>query len=103
MADFQSEQGQIPEIDPSKFESIAALVNTFEQNDLITRNVIDFKYDSNTDYVFINLWSLINNKSETDILLGFNKEKVITLCYDVLAYFENKKMEIMNAINRVSK
>jgi len=96
MADFQSEQGQIPEIDPSKFESIAALVNTFEQNDLITRNVIDFKYDSNTEYVFINLWSLLNGKSEIDVLLGFNKNKVITLCQNVLAYFENQRVEIMN-------
>lgn len=87
-ATFQSPQGQVPEVDPSKLDSISTLVTTFEERDLVTRNIMNFLYDNKTDYVFIDFWSLVNGKPVVDMLVGYDREKIIATCKNILDYFQ---------------
>jgi predicted SnoaL-like aldol condensation-catalyzing enzyme len=91
MAIFESELNKIPEVDPTKLDNITTLVTTFEEKDLVTRNVMNFLYDEKTDYVFIDFWSLVNGKSVSDFITGYDKNKVLTVCENIINYFKNKK------------
>lgn len=92
MSEFGSEKGKIPEADPTKMDNITSLVTTFEENDLMTRNIMNFLYDRKTDYVFIDFWSLINGKPMVDFLVGYDKDKIISICQNILKYFEKNKL-----------
>lgn len=88
MSVFNSEENNIPEVDPSKLDNISSIVTTFESSkDLMTRNVINFLYDNRTDYVFLDIWSYVNGKVDKDALFGFDKEKMISSCKNILKYF----------------
>jgi len=88
---FKSSEGQIPEVDPSKLDNISSIVTTYEsRQDLMTRNVINFLYDNKTDFVFMDIWSFINGKVDKDAFFGFDKDKVIATCKNILKYFESR-------------
>lgn len=88
---FRSPKGEIPEIDPAKLDLIASLITTFESNDLHTKNVINFRYDKKTDYVFLDMLAIHNGMSLIDYVLGFDKEKIINVCKNILEYFSTKE------------
>jgi hypothetical protein len=90
---FESPKGEIPEIDPSKFDLIISLLSTFESNDLHTRNVINFRYDKSRDYVFLEIVSVHNGMRVVDCIFGYDKEKIINVCKSVLDYFEQQDVE----------
>lgn len=87
---FKSSKGELPEIDPSKLDLIISLLSTFESNDLHTRNAINFRFDPKTDYVFLEILSIHNGMKLIDYILGYDKEKIITVCKSILEYFEQK-------------
>jgi len=87
---FKSQKGDIPEADPLKLDPIISLLTTFESNDLHTRNLINFKYDREHDYVFLEILSEHNGVKLVDHLFGYDKEKIINVCKNILEYFENK-------------
>jgi len=87
---FKSSKGDIPEIDPSKFDLIISLLTTFESNDLHTRNAINFRFDKKTDYVFLEITSMHNGMKLIDYILGYDKEKIINVCQEIIRYFEEK-------------
>ena len=89
MAEFESDKGDIPSIDVRKLDYIISLITTFEEkDDLMTRNVINYYYDNKNDYVFMDIYVLLNNLVISDTLLGFNKDKIINICKNILKYFE---------------
>lgn len=90
---FRSPKGDIPEIDPAKFDLIASLITTFESNDLHTKNVINFRYDKNTDYVFLDILAIHNSMNLIDYILGYDKEKIINVCRNIIEYFSTKEKE----------
>lgn len=90
MTVFKSPKGDIPEIDPSKFDLIISLLSTFESNDLHTRNAINFRYDKVRDYVFLDVVSLHNGVKLVDCVLGYDREKIINVCQSVLDYFKQQ-------------
>ena len=87
---LQSEEGKIPEVDLSKLDHISALITTFEQKDLKTYSTISLFYDKINDYVFLELFASVNNQVAIDDVVGFDKEKMVNLCKNVIRYFENK-------------
>lgn len=87
---FKSSKGEIPEIDPSKLDLIISLLTTFESNDLHTRNAINFRYDSKSDYVFLEILAIHNGMKLIDYILGYDKEKIIHACKTILGYFEQQ-------------
>jgi len=91
MSIFKSQKGDIPEIDPSRFEQIVSLVTTFESNDLHTRNVINFAYDESSDYVFLEMLSTHNGQRLIDYILGYDKDKIVNVCEQILTFFKNKR------------
>lgn len=94
MSIFKSQKGDIPEIDPGRFEQIVSLVTTFESNDLHTRNVINFAYDENSDYVFLEMLSTHNGQRLIDYILGYDKDKIVNVCEQILTFFKNKKNNV---------
>ncbi len=90
-AQFESPKGEIPEIDPSKLDLIISLVTTFESNDLHTRNVINFRFDKNRDYIFLEIFSVHNGMKIVDCILGYDKDKISHVCKSILNYLENQK------------
>jgi hypothetical protein len=91
MINFESQENEIPEIDVSKLDNISSIVTTYESHkDLMTRNVINFLFDKKSDYVFLDIWSFVNGKVDKEALFGFDKEKVISTCKNVLSYFQEK-------------
>jgi len=93
MADFKSEENLVPEIDLSKLNHIAALITTYEQKDLKTKGVLTLHHDKKNDYVFIEVTADVNGKVLMDDIMGFDKDKVITLCKNVIDFFERKHEE----------
>ena len=91
MAEFKSENNDVPEIDLRRLEHIAALITTFEQKDLKTNGVISFHYDKRNDYIFLEVTADVNNKRVADHIMGFDREKVVNLCKNVISFFENNK------------
>lgn len=92
MADiFKSEKGDIPEVDLNGTDLITSLVTTFESNDLHTRNTINFLYDKNSQYVFLDILAIHNGMKLADIVFGFDKEKLISMCQNILDYFADQK------------
>ena len=91
MAEFKSEKNQIPEADPTTMDNITSLVTTFEEKrDLVTRNVMSFLHDKKNDYIFIDIWCLVNNTPVKDLLIGFDKDKILTVCRNIIKFFEDK-------------
>lgn len=88
MADFESPESEVPEVDLRKMENVSSLVSTFEGKDLMARNVLNFFHDKRTDYVFIDIWGYVNGKPVFDQLVGFDKDKVVSLCRNIIEYFE---------------
>jgi hypothetical protein len=88
---FRSSKGDIPEIDPSKLDLIISLMTTFESNDLHTKNVINFKYDNKRDYVFLEMLSVHNGMKLVDYIFGYDKEKIVNVCKNILEYFEQQQ------------
>jgi len=88
MSTFNSSEGEVPNVDLNKMENISSLVTTFEDKDLITRNVLTYYFDKKTDYVFIDFWSYVNGKPVADNLVGFDKDKVISLCENIINFFK---------------
>lgn len=93
MAIFHSKDGKIPEVDLRKMDNISTLVSTFEERDLVTRNILNFFFDKQTEYVFIDIWSYINGETKFDNLLGFDKDKLIAICQNILDYFNKNENE----------
>jgi hypothetical protein len=91
MAEFKSEENSVPEVDLRKLDHIAALITTFEQKDLKTKGVVCFYYDKKHEYVFLEVMADVNGRIIMDDVMGFDKEKVINLCKNVIKYFEEKK------------
>lgn len=87
---FNSEDGKIPEIDLRRTDHISSIITTFEAKDLKSENVTSFYFDRKTQYVFLELLSSINNKKVVDQIFGYDKEKIISTCKNILAYFENE-------------
>jgi hypothetical protein len=92
MASFKSEENNVPEVDLRKLDHIVALVITFEQKDLNTKGVVCFYYDKKHEYVFLEVTADVNNRTIMDDVMGFDKEKVINLCKNVIDYFEKKNI-----------
>jgi len=90
-ATFRSSKGDIPEIDPSKLDLIISLMTSFESNDLHTKNVINFKYDNKRDYVFLEMLSVHNGMKIVDYIFGYDKEKIVNVCQNILEYFEQQQ------------
>jgi hypothetical protein len=90
MTIFSSPKGEIPEIDITKLDLIISLLSTFESNDLHTRNAINFRYDKTKDYVFLEILSMHNGEKQADCILGYDKDKIINVCRNVLDYFEHQ-------------
>lgn len=88
---FRSSKGDIPQVDSTKFDLIISLLSTFESNDLHTRNAINFKYDEKTDYIFLEILSIHNGMKLIDYILGYDSEKIVNVCKNILEYFEAKK------------
>lgn len=93
MSTFSSSKGEIPEIDPRELELIISLITTFESNDLHTRNAINFRYDKKRDYVFLEMLAIHNGTTLVDYLFGYDKEKIINSCKEILIFFEAKTNE----------
>jgi hypothetical protein len=89
MSTFHSEDGKIPEIDLKKLDHITSIITTFEEKDLKTKNTISFFFDKNNDYVFLELQSSVNGKVIVDDTFGYDKEKILTICNNLLSYFKN--------------
>jgi len=87
---FKSPKGEIPEIDPKKFDLIISLLTTFESNDLHTRNAINFRYDEKNDYIFLEILAIHNGSKLIDYILGYDKEKIVNVCKTILEYFEDR-------------
>ena len=87
MAKFESQDGQVPEIDLRRLDHITSIITTFEEKDLKTQNVISFYYDKEHEYVFLEVKSNINKKV-VDNIFGYDKEKIITICDNLLSYFK---------------
>ena len=85
---FESKNGEIPEIDPRKFDHISSIITTFEEKDLKTQNVVSFFFDKRSQYVFMELLSDINGRRVIDNIFGYDKEKIISTCENVLNYFK---------------
>jgi len=90
---FRSQKGDIPEINPENFDLIISLLSTFESNDLHTRNAINFRFDEKTDYVFLEILAIHNGMKLVEYVFGYDKEKVITVCKNILKYFESKNIK----------
>jgi len=88
---FHSIKGEIPEIDPTKFELIISLLSTFEANDLHTRNIVNFRYDETSDYVFLEILSVHNGMKLVDCIFGYDRDKLTNVCKYILEYFESRK------------
>jgi len=91
MSEFKSEENNVPDIDLRKLNHIAALITTFEQKDLKTTGTFSLYYDKKNDYVFFEVTADVNNKRVVDDIMGFDKEKVLNLCKNVIDFFEDKK------------
>jgi hypothetical protein len=87
---FKSPKGEIPEIDPNKLDLITSLLTTFESNDLHTRNALNFRYDHKTDYVFLELLAVHNGQELVDYVFGYDKEKMVNVCNQILDYFSSR-------------
>jgi hypothetical protein len=87
MSTFSSPKGEIPEIDPNKLDLIISLLTTFESNDLHTKNAINFRYDKERDYVFLEMLSIHNGMKLVDYVFGYDKEKILNVCKNILSYF----------------
>lgn len=90
-ATFRSSKGDIPELNPNTLDMIVSLLTTFESNDLHTRNAINFKYDKNNDYVFLEILAIHNGMKIVDYLFGYDKDKIINVCKNILDYFSEKE------------
>lgn len=90
---FESPKGEIPEIDPSKMDLIISLMTTFESNDLHTRNAINFKYDRERDYIFLELLAIHNGMRLVDYIFGYDKEKIINVCKNIIEYFSKEEKQ----------
>ena len=88
---FESEEGKVPEIDLRKLNTISSLITTFERKDLKTNNIVTFYYDNTRDYVFLELLSTVNNKVVIDDVMGYDKDKILALCQNVIDFFKNSK------------
>ena len=87
---FNSPKGEIPEIDPTNLDLIISLMTTFESNDLHTKNAINFKYDKTRDYVFLELLAIHNGVRLVDYIFGYDKEKIVNVCKNILEYFSKE-------------
>jgi hypothetical protein len=88
---FESEKGDVPEFDLTGTDLITSLITTFESNDLHARTAINFSHDKKTDYVFMDVLSIHNGKKLIDIVFGFDKEKILSMCENIRVYFRDKK------------
>lgn len=90
MAEFGSEKGDIPQADLNKMDLISSIVTTFESNDLHTRNAINFRFDQESGYIFMDILAIHNGVKLADIVFGFDREKVMTMAQNIIKYFEDK-------------
>lgn len=96
MAEFDSNKGDIPEIDNEflkKMNLIASVVTTFESNDLHMRTAINFRHDEIRKYVFMDALSIHNGMKIVDAVFGFDEEKIKSVCQNILDYFEEKNKQ----------
>lgn len=91
LSTFESPKGEIPEVDPDKLDLIISLMTTFESNDLHTENALNFRYDPKSDYVFLELFAVHNGQTLIDYVFGYDREKMINVCNQILYYFSEKK------------
>ena len=50
-------------------------------------------YDRTRDYVFMDLMADVNGKRIADYLAGWDKDKILTFCKNVIKYFEKDDLE----------
>lgn len=93
--DIESPDGEIPEIDLKKLDPITSLITTFEDVDLKTKNVMNFYYDKERDYVFLELQVFINEEKTVDHVFGYAKEKIISTSENIIKYFCHGNIEFL--------
>lgn len=90
---YKSEKGEIPLVNTNHCDLITSLVSRYESNDLHTSSAVNFRYDESNEYVYMDFHSIHNGqKVVPEIMYGYHKNKVITMCENILKYFkENEK------------
>ena len=90
---FDSEENRVPEINLRRMDLISSLITTFERNDLESKNSMNMYYDKTRDYVFMDLVADVNGKRIADYLAGWDKEKILNFCNNVIKYFEKDELD----------
>jgi hypothetical protein len=91
--EFNSEKGEVPEIDLLKTDLITSMITTFESNDLHVNTAINYRYDAEHDYVFLDIECIYNGQNLNIPAFGFDREKITMMSKNILEYFDNKSKQ----------
>ena len=93
LSEFDSEDGEVPEINFKEMDLISSLITTFEAKDLKSKNTMNMYYDPDRDYIFMDLVADVNGERIADYLAGWDKDKIVNFCKNIIKYFDRGELE----------